>query len=169
VVTILVLGSLGLAACGDGTTGEARTAASPAPSGSPSPSGSPAPSGVPTPAGSTQPDPDAAVSPPTSPTPRPTELSELPLPTLPRPSGPPSQPSDQVKLLRLIGTIAVLPNGCVQLTDDRRVSYGLVGPLTEGLVPGSRVSLRGRPTAGRDSSCQGSAIRVTQVSEAPAR
>jgi hypothetical protein len=122
------------AGCG-GDSGEADDAATGSEAGS---------SGTPTPESTTQP-----------------PLSSIPPPTMSQPPKLPTDPSDQLKPVRVSGRVS-LSDGCVDLVTST-VRWTLLGDLAANLEDGAEVEVYGLPSPQLESTCGDSPLAVREI------
>jgi len=145
-VGLLVLVLVLVAGCsGGGGADRDSSAASPAASSAASPASS------------------SAASPPASPGPAatattPPPLSRTDLPTL-DPTGPPKDPTDNLKPIVTSGTVRISP-GCIDLITNSNVIWTLLGAVAKNLTDGDQVKVTGQPAIQFESSCRGSPLSV---------
>ena len=97
-------------------------------------------------------DPAAASSPPTR-----------PIPTVSRPTGPPKNPTDQLKPTGwVVGTVTSGGSGpCYGLTTDEGTQYALYSTAGISLVKGARVRVRIKPAVVRIYCGPGKLVEMT--------
>lgn len=101
-------------------------------------------------------------SPQESPLPTPRE-TESRLPTTSPPKGPPSMPTDVYRRVRVVGTVVSGQEAaCVEVEDANGVRWTLVGPQTEDLRAGERVSVTGMPRP-EATGCSGPLVAVHRL------
>ncbi|MEH0844726.1 hypothetical protein V6U81_20280 [Micromonospora sp. CPCC 205711] len=89
---------------------------------------------------------EAASGTPVAPAGRPTPLSATALPTLPRPAGPPKEPTDNRPTDLIAGRITRGGTGpCYTLVDENEREYALYGPDAGELKQGAFITLRVAP------------------------
>jgi hypothetical protein len=78
----------------------------------------------------------------------PAAVSETPepsLPTMSSPPAPPTSPTDVFSKVRVVGSVVISEDSlCVDLVDDNGVTWTLLGPETDRLLDGQRVTVTGR-------------------------
>lgn len=170
-VLVAVAALLALAGCGaeDGATGSPATASAPSPAPTTVATGEGAltPTSGPTMGGMTTSPPPPGDEPGTtspSPSPRPSGGS---LPLLPRPTAPPTEPTDVPRPTVLVGEV-VEPSapGCVEMTSGGQV-FSLQLPADVQVAVGDRVRVAGTPRpVERGTACAGTQVVVTDVAPA---
>lgn len=117
--------------------------------------------------GGDAPDDGVAVDPREEPSVSESPTPEQSLPTMTPPTAPPSKPTDVFEKVRISGTVTLGADGCVELVDDNGIAWSLLGPATEGLADGERVTVTGRsqPEADRggQAPCTGAPLTVLRV------
>lgn len=105
------------------------------------------------PSSTSAPDPAGSSSPP---------LSQIPPPTMTRPTAPPSGPSDQIKVRTVVGAANRNAQGCIVLTTDTE-TWDLIGDPAATTLRHAKVSVTGLPRPDLTSRCDLTILVVSSV------
>lgn len=98
---------------------------------------------------------------------RPPPPASAPPPIATGPSSPssrlPSRPTDVFEKVRVVGTVTVGPDGCIEVQDANGVRWSLLGPEAAGLTTGRQVQVTGRSRP-ETPDCTGIALVVSKLS-----
>jgi len=110
----------------------------------------------------TSPSASASASSPMSPSPSP--LSPSDLPTMAKPTAPPSSPTDTLPRGVLAGRVTALTDTCTEVTTDDGVTWSLVGDTQVEIAVGNTVTAKVTELDAADSACgSGRPVRLVSI------
>ncbi|MFG6492431.1 hypothetical protein [Microbacterium sp. P03] len=101
---------------------------------------------------------------PTGPSGSSTPMSSSELPTTPRPTGPPSGPSDAKAAGTVAGRVSATSDGCHDVVTDDGTTWSLIGPVDQEVAVGDSVLVKIETASPGDASCgTGTPARIVSL------